>query len=505
MWFPFLSAERLRRQEPATPPDAPLALIESVRGALRLAAVDARAQALGLAPGLTLADARARLPALFTTDMDAAADRHWLEKLARDCVRWSPLVMPVPPDAIVIDIAGCAHLFGGEPGLVAEVEATMAARGMTVRCAVADTIAAAQALARHARLPVTDTAAAIRALPVVALGLEAEATQALVRAGLKSVGEVAARPAATIAARCGMAAVTALNLLMGEAQAPLDPLPPAAPLRFERRFAEPIGHQDAVAACFRDLLQAAADELERRGLGGRRFRLTLCRSDGARHRLDIETGAPTRDPAPVLRLFDERIAALADPLDPGFGYDSIRLAVAAAEPLAPAQPALDGTERDAQTIADLVDRLSTRLGPQCLVRLAPQDTHLPEQAQHALPALRHPAAPSWPPPPPGEPPMRPLFLFDPPQPVEVIAQVPDGPPHRFRWQQKLHEVRLYEGPERIAAPWWRRRGGEQPGNQGLTRDYYRIEDANGRRFWIFRHGLYDEKPDPCWYLHGLFA
>ncbi len=505
LWFPFLPTDRLRRQEPATRPDAPLALIETVRGALRLSAIDARAQALGLAPGLTLADARARQPDLMTARMDEAADRHWLEKLARLCLHWSPLVALTPPEGIIIDITGCAHLFGGEEELAAEVEEAMVARGMTVRWAVARTAQGAQALARYARLPVGDERAAIRALPVVALGLEAEATQALMRAGLKSVGDVAVRPSAAIAARLGMGAVTALRRLMGEEQSALDPLPQPVPLRFEQRFAEPIGHQDAIATCFCDLLREAAERLEERGLGGRRFRLTLYRSDGARHRLDIETSSPTRDPALVLRLFDERIGTLADPLDPGFGYDSIRLDIAAAEPLTATQTALDGAELDEPTIAELIDRLSTRLGPHSLVRLVPRDSHIPEQGQLALPAIEAPAPARWPSPPVGEPPMRPLFLFDPPQPVEVIAQVPDGPPHRFRWRSKLHEVHFYEGPERIAAQWWRRKGGEHPGQGGLTRDYYRIEDIRGRRYWIFRHGLYDEKPDPQWYMHGLFA
>jgi protein ImuB len=153
--------------------------------------------------------------------------------------------------------------------------------------------------------------------------------------------------------------------------------------------------------------------------------------------------------------------------------------------------------------------LSTRLGPGSLCRLIPHDSHIPEQAQLALPALQDRAPVRWPMPAEGEPPQRPLFLFDPPQPVEVIAEVPDGPPHRFRWRRKLHEVRLYEGPERIASEWWRHKGGEARGKGGLTRDYYRIEDVRGRRYWIFRHGLYEEKPDPRqgpkWYLHGLFA
>lgn len=489
----------------AAPLDAPLVFAIKVKGALRLAAIDSHAQRLGIVPGMTLADARAREPGLIVADMDEDADRHWLEWLARRCIDWSPLVTTVPPDGITLDIAGADHLFGGEAGLVEQIADVMGANGMAVRLATAATAEGAQALARHAPLPIGDENRAIRALPVVALGLDAEATLALCRAGLKTVGDVATRPASSLAARFGAEAVTALRRLTGEEQAPLAPLSQTAPLRFKRRFAEPVGHQPVIASHFHDLLRESARTLEERELGGRRFRLTLFRSDGVRHRLDVETGLPTRDPALVLRLFDERIAALADPLDPGFGYDSMTLSIPHAEPLAASQPSLDGNERDDAALAELIDRLSTRLGPESLHRLAPQDSHIPEQAQLAFPAIRNSAPIRWNRPPDGEPPARPLFLFDPPQPVEVVAEVPDGPPHRFRWRRKLHEVRLYEGPERIASEWWQRKGGEHPGKGGLTRDYYRIEDARGRRYWIFRHGLYDEKPDPRWYLHGLFA
>ena len=502
-----LSTDRWQIETPhrAKPPDAPFALVAKVKGALRLHAVDARALALGLIPGVTLADARAREPALIVADMDEEADRHWLERMARHCHRWSPLVTIAPPDGITLDIAGTEHLFGGEAGLVAEVEQDFAAAGMALRLATAATAEGAQALARHAVSVGASEHAAIGALPVAALGLDAEAALALRRAGLKTVRDVMARPAASIAARFGSGAVTALRRLTGEARAPIHPLPQPAPLRFARRFAEPVGNQSAIAHCFLDLLNEAARALAERGLGGRRFAITLLRSDGARHRLDIETGLPTRDPALVLRLFDERIASLADPLDPGFGYDQMLLSIAAAEPLASRQPELDGSEQNEAILAELIDRLSTRLGPGSLRRLSPQDSHIPEQAQLALPAIQPRAPVRWPMPTTGEPPLRPLFLFDPPQPVEVIAEVPDGPPHRFRWRRKLHEVRLYEGPERIAAEWWRREGGEVPGQSGLTRDYFRIEDVRGRRYWIFRHGLYDEKPQPKWYLHGLFA
>lgn len=454
---------------------------------------------------MALADARVRVPGLITIEADAEADRHWLQQLAQSCIHFSPHIVPHPPCAISMDIAGVEHLFDGEAGLVEAIANHIEICGMTMRIACAATAEGALALARYERLPAADEGIAIRELPVVALGLAEEPTLGLVRAGLKTIGAVAMRPRAALASRFGIEAVRALERLLGEEYCPGTPLQHRAPLRFERRFAEPIAHERAVAAAFAELLEEARQELQERGLGGRRFRLMLDRSDGAKRRLDIETGAPTRNAVLVLRLFDERIATLADPLDPGFGYDRLLLTIPLAEPLAASQPALDGSEKVDGALADLIDQLSTRLGPGSIRRLVPHDSHIPEQAQLALPAIHSPTPTHWPDPPIGEPPLRPLFLFDPPQPIEVVAEVPDGPPHRFRWKKKLHEVRLYEGPERIAAEWWKKKGGEHSGKGGLTRDYYRIEDARGRRYWLFRYGLYEEKSQPKWYVHGLFA
>jgi protein ImuB len=206
-----------------------------------------------------------------------------------------------------------------------------------------------------------------------------------------------------------------------------------------------------------------------------------------------------------MRLMSERIETLSDPIDPGFGFDLIRLSVPVTEPLSVSQLRLEGGAAREAEVSALIDRLSTRLGRNRVRQLVAQDTHIPEQMQLELPAVEtcEPSA-SWPKPEAGEPPLRPLHLFDPPQPIDVVAEVPDGPPHRFRWRRKFHEVRRFEGPERIASEWWKRRDGAVD-KAGLTRDYYRVEDARGRRFWVFRHGLYEEKPDPRWYLHGLFA
>lgn len=467
--------------------------------------MDRHAQALGLAPGIALADARARTPDLLVFERDDHADQDWLERIADGCARYTPMVSIAPPDGLILDIAGCAHLFGGEAALIADIEARCAALGMSLRHATGATPAAAHALARYQALPAADEAAAIRRLPVTALGLAADATQGLMRAGLKNIGDLASRPMAAIAARFGSDAVEALRQLLGEVERPIAPRRRPAPILAERRFAEPVGSSEYALRILGEIAAEVSDQLEERKCGGRRFEATFFRSDGLTRMLAVETSQPTRDPKRAIRLFQERIETLRDPIDPGFGFDLIRLAVPVIEPLGATQLKLEGGAANEAQLAALVDRLSTRLGRDRVRRFVPRDTHIPEQAQLALPAVttRTPA-PAWPVSSPGDPPMRPLHLFDPPQLIEVIAEVPDGPPHRFRWKRTLHEVRRFEGPERIATEWWRRRDGaiDKP---GLTRDYYRVEDARGRRFWIFRHGLYEEKSDPGWYLHGLFA
>lgn len=476
-----------------------------MKSALRLVAVDQAARSLGLEPGMALADARARVPELQAVERDEAADRTWLERLTDSCIRYTPMVALDASDGVILDVTGCTHLFGGERGLATDVERRMAMLRMTVRLAFAGTPRAAHALARYQALPVKDEAAAIRRLPVTALELEPEATQGLLRAGLKTVGELANRPMTTIAARFGAGAVTALRELLGEAARPIEPRIPQAPVLAERRFAEPVARTEYALQVLGELAAEAARQLEERGQGGRRFEAHFFRSDGLVRPLRVETSRPSRDPALVMRLMNERVEGLSDPIDPGFGFDLIRLAVPVTEPLAVTQFKLEGGAAREAGVAALIDRLSTRLGRERVRRLVPQDTHIPEQMQLALPAVEadQPAA-SWPKPAAGEPPLRPLHLFDPPQPIDVIAEVPDGPPHRFRWRRKFHEVKRFEGPERIASEWWKRKDGAVD-RAGLTRDYYRVEDARGRRFWVFRHGLFEEKPDPKWYLHGLFA
>ena len=294
IWFPFLSADRLRRQSPPEP-GQPFAFVEKVKGALRLAAVDKQAKALGLTPGLALADARARMPNLLAFDADDHADRQWLERVAQSCLRYTPMVALNAPDGLILDITGCAHLLGSEEKLAEDVSRRLAAIGMTTRIAVAGTSAASRALARYSQVD-DDEPAAIRRLPVTALNLEREATEGLVRAGLKTIGDMAVRPMAALAARFGGEAVERLRHLLGEVEQPIVPVRPPAPVMAERRFAEPIARTDYALTVLGELAAEVAEQLEECKCGGRRFDATFFRSDGLARMLSVETSQPTREP-----------------------------------------------------------------------------------------------------------------------------------------------------------------------------------------------------------------
>ena len=499
LFLPWLPSERIIRA--LGPPEHPFALTAKIRGAMVIMAADRQAVALGLAPRMKLADARARVPDLLAFDHEPLADAELLSRLAEACERYTPMVAVEPPYALILDISGAAHLHGSEEALAQDAEDRLDAAGYSSHWALAGTPDAALALARHGLKEGAEAQ-----LPVAALAMDDKTHQALERAGLYKIGDLAERPRANLAARFGMDLTVRLDRILGLEDRPIDPLRRLGNVVTERRFAEPLTHIDAALDCLSDLFAEAAERLNERGQGARMIRMMLFRCDGDVARLGLETGAPTRDGALFKRLLRERIEALNDALNPGFGYDLIRLSITASDPLAPQQLRLEGGEDQQGDTVALLGQLSTRLGRERVQKFVVADSHIPEQGLLALPALNAPAPVPWQMQPSSEPPMRPLHMFDPPQRVQVIAEVPDGPPHRFTWRRKTHQVIRYEGPERIASQWWQRTDGQQPGKGGLTRDYYRVEDARGRRYWLFRHGLYgEEKANPDWYVHGLFA
>lgn len=506
-------------------------MVEKIKGALRVSALDPRAAGLGLRRGLTLADARARLPDLHVAEADPPADARLLKALAEFCDRFTPQVALDCPDGLLLDIAGAAHLFGGEARLRTLVMRRMATAGLSVRASIAATPDAARALARFSRIEIAPDdghEASLRPLPISALrGIAPETVLALHRAGLKTIGDLARRPAEVLAARFGQDLITSLNRVLGRENPRITPLKPRPPVVVERQFAEPFTHMPAIESIVGALIAEARVTLEERGEGGRVFEAHFFRSDGARRNLKIETGRPSRDCAFITKLFAERLDTLADPLDPGFGFDCIRLSVPLTETLDTEQSAFERAAAvDSAEIGNLVDRLAVRFGAERVLRFERADSYAPEHAARlvaaasthrpatgaldaAKPDKRHARAQTLPvTPEPGEPPARPLHLFTIPQPIEALAEVPDGPPLKFRWRRVLHHVTSSEGPERIAPEWWRTHAaGDAPDHQDAgARDYYRVEDESGGRFWIFRHGFYGVSARaPRWFVHGIFA
>ncbi len=491
--------------------------MEEAKGALRIAALDAAAARRGLCVGEPLADARARVPDLVAHDADPQADAALLEHIADWCDRYTPLVALDAPDGLLLDITGCAHLFSGnksddgERALLDDLVPRLRAQGFAVRAGLADTPGAAWAVARFGgrpglqgaiRIPPRETREALLPLPLSALRLEADTVAALDRVGLKRIADIADRPRAPLAGRFGPDLITRLDQAMGFAEEPISPRLPVAQLSVERRLAEPIAREEDVREALRHLASLLARRLETAGLGARALEFTLFRVDGAVRRLVVGTGAPLRSPARVLSLFAEKLCKAGDELDAGFGFDLLRLSVLESQRDDGTQISMDEEAAQADELAHLIDRLGARLGLRAVTRFLPCDTHMPEHRSASVPAaLAREDALFWiaettg-----GAGPTRPLRLLDRAEPVETVAGVPDGPPLRFRWRRAFYEIARSEGPERLAAQWWTR-GADAP-----TRDYFRVEDTAGRRFWLYREGLYErETAAPRWYLHGLFA
>lgn len=468
-WTPPAPAARAARPDPARPP---VAVVGRQGSALRLVAVDEVAEARGLAAGLGLADARAMVPDLMVAEADPPGDQALLERIADWCDRYTPLVALDPvafgmagPDGLFLEIGGSAHLFGGEAALAADLASRLAAQGFAVRIGIADHAGAAWAAARFggARIrilaPGTE-AAALAPLPLAALRLPAVTVAALDRLGLKTVGAVAELPRAPLARRFGIDLVRRFDQAFGRADEPIVPRRPVPALTAERRFAEPILAVDDVARVIRSLAGHLADPLEARQEGARVLELALFRVDGQVTRLTVGASRPLRDPALVLGLFAEKLKRMGETIDFGFGIETVRLAVTASDRDDPAQIDLAGSAEASADLAHLVDRLGARLGLGRVRRAVPEETHIPEAAAALVPAaaIGVEADAAWtaePRPEADEAVDRPLRLFERPEPIEAVAAVPEGPPIRFRWRRATYDIARYEGPERIAAEWWR--------------------------------------------------
>jgi len=466
--------------------------------------------------------------------VDAEADDAALRRLALWATRYTPTAAPWNEqngaDGFFLDIEGSAHLFGGEESLIADLAGRLDRFGLPARLAVADTPGAAWAVSHFYEAPLCvlasgQEAAALADMPIAALRLSIETRNALRRLGFKTVGSLIDQPRAPFAARFAAELLRRLDQALGHADELLVPIVSPPVYHSLHYLLEPIVTAAAVVARASRLMQNLVHVLLRDDVGARALRLCLYRVDGAVETIDIGLTVPTRSVGHVARLIDLKLEALAAMKDAGFGFEAIGLAVTHTEPMPARQTEFisAGDDDRAERCTALIDALRHRLGPHSVRRFAPVASHLPERAE-LLPPIDGETA-VWP-----EPRQeRPLLLLPHAEPTEVTALVPDGPPRRFSWRGVTYDVIGAQGPERIGAEWWRvpylsahsresgkpalndekrldprQRGAERP--HDLTRDYYLVEDGGGRRFWLYREGLYGRETAAArWFVQGLFA
>ncbi len=546
------------------------------RGRVVVTAANAAASAMGAAPGMALADARAVSPGLASIAADFEADAALLDRIAAWCYRYTPWSAVEGQDGVWLDVTGCAHLFGGEAALLATLCARLGGFGLETRGALADTPGAAWAMSRYggshghggggAILPpggAQAAQAALAGLPAAALRLGPATVAGLSRLGLKRIGDLYTMPRAPLTIRFGAEVTLRLDQALGRLAEPITPRRPVPRHRVRLVFPEAIGLTDDIAAGLRRLLQRLCERLDRAGQGCRRLELTLCRVDGSAQSVGIGTAGPARDATHLARLFAERLGHL----DAGFGVEAMILAAPVTEPLAPAQietfaagrasEASSEAPPDASTAIDpllgpLLNKLGNRLGFDRLVVLRARESHLPDAAMRAVPAVGATGAAAWP-----ASRARPLRLLNRPERVEVETEphrvfsivsssplagedrgggagreidktesfwhpqagaspLSNSPPQggrglnakcacdspgAFLWRRVRRRLRAAEGPERIAPEWWR----ADPGWTGGVRDYWRVEDEAGDRFWLFREAGGQRDAAPRWFLHGVFA
>jgi protein ImuB len=466
----------------------------------RLYAADESACALGLYPGQKATDAAALVPEMVAAEADPEGDLAALEVLAEWCVRYSPAVAPDPPDGLFLDVTGVAHLWGGEAAMLADLLARLAAQGIPARGAVAGSAGAGFALARFGldRTVVApgEEASAVASLPSAALRLAPDAAAQLARLGLVRIGQVATLPRDQFARRFGADVLLRLDQALGRAEEALVFRRPPTPWFARLAFAEPISAPEDLARASADIAAQLCRRLEAEGRGAGRFELAFHRLDGRAERLGVGLSLPGRQANVIARLF----APMLERVDPGFGIDAVTLAAERVEALGARQTSLEtlGEIAPEDGVAPLVDRLANRLGEDKIWRAEPYASHIPERAVTRRLPLPARTGQGW-----DRRRPRPVRLFRRPEPIEAMAPVPDDPPISFRWRGRIRRVRRAEGPERLAEEWWRRAPGEV--GPSHVRDYYRVEDETGARYWIFRAGLYGGEITPRWWLHGLFG
>lgn len=492
VWFPYLMTNWLVIRRPALR-DAAFVFTASERGRIQVKAVSAAARSQGISSGIPLADAKALVPGLEVFQERPGRDIKLLRTLGEWCIRYTPLVAPDLRDGLMLDISGCAHLWGGEEAYLNELVSRLKTQGYEAKAAIADTIGASWAIARFGRgTPIIECgkqAEALLPLPPSALRVETGILDRMQKLGLYQISDFINMPGPVLRRRFGKELLMRLGQATGMEEEALQSLQITVPYQQRLPCLEPIKTASGIEIALQRLLEPLCKRLQEEEKGLRLATLTCYRIDGKIIKTRIGTNSPSHHIRHLFKLFALHIPYI----EPALGIELFVLEANETEDHPPVQEALWSScpGMDDQRLTELLDRLAAKVGAQRIHRYLPEEHFWPERSVKPAHTLLEQTLVSWhisrP---------RPTQLLPSPQPIQVSAPIPDYPPMLFIYQGKQHHIKKADGPERIAREWWL--------EQGEHRDYYYVEDEEGQRYWLFRSGHYAEKSQN-WFIHGFFA
>lgn len=493
IWFRHLLTDRvlLRRQELS---QQAFVLAAKQRGRMVVMATSPVAQQNGIEAGMVLADARAILPEVQVLDYEYGQAETLLSALAEWAIRYSPLVSVDRPDGLLLDASGCAHLWGSEAAYLKDIASRLKTSGYNVRTAMADTLGAAWAVSRFSRAyPIIDPASqldAISSLPPQALRLDAAVIEKMHKLGLYQIKNFIHMPPSVLRRRFGQSTLDQIGRALGYVYEPFTAIQPPEPYQERLPCLEPIRTAAGIEIAIEKLLVCLCERLVKDGMGLREARLKCFRVDGKTQQISVGTNGASCSASHLFKLFELKISTI----EPDLGIELFVLEAPVVEQLANQQEALwsFGGAGKLVVIAELLDRLAARAGSGVIHRYLPAEHHWPERAIIPVGSLTDKPQTDW-----RADELKPVQILPIPEPIQVTAPVPDYPPMLFRYQGEIHKIQRADGPDRIEQEWWIQ--------DGLHRDYYAVEDQQGRRYWIFRLGHYDENGASEWFIHGFFA
>lgn len=491
LWFRSLLADRQAIRQPECA-DRPFVFATPVHGRMVITAVNSVAEKEGIKPGMALADAKALVPGLDMLDDRPGFNLRLLTALGEWMIRFTPVVAVDLPDGLILDASGCAHLWGGEQTYLTEIVSRLKAKGYFVRAAMADTVGAAWGTARFGSAAIVGSGqqvAALQGLPPAALRLEYPVLERLHKLGLRTIGHFMTIPRPVLRRRFGVDILVKLNQALGLDDEPLSPIVPVVSYEERLPCLDAIRTATGIEIAIQRLLENLCARLAKDGQGLRTAELICYRLDGNREQITIGTNRPSNNPPHLFKLFQLKIPTIR----PALGIELFVLKATKVEdaPLIQEKIWVKGSGLDDRAVMELLDRLAGRLGAGAIHRYLPAEHHWPERSIKPVSSLTETSATEWPV---NKP--RPIRIFKTPERIEVSAPIPDYPPMNFLYKGILHTVQKADGPERIEREWWL--------GTGQHRDYYVVEDQEGRRYWLFRSGHYSEE-NSAWFLHGVFA